>query len=89
MAAAEERGDAEGAWEASYAALVDHVLGGAAPPRLPYGDAKVANREIRVRHGATEMGPWTMDVSKTPPTHLGSCRYLTLCLGFLDLSIIQ
>jgi hypothetical protein len=29
-----------------------------------------------------------MDESKTPPTHLGSCRYLTLYLGVLDLSII-
>jgi hypothetical protein len=25
--------------------------------RLEYGDAKVANREIRVWHGATENGP--------------------------------
>jgi hypothetical protein len=30
-----------------------------------------------------------MDESKTPPTHLGSCRYLTLYRGVLDLSIIQ
>jgi hypothetical protein len=30
-----------------------------------------------------------MDESKTPPTHLGSCRYLTLSQGVLDLSIIQ
>jgi hypothetical protein len=30
-----------------------------------------------------------MDKSKTPPSHLGSCRYLTLCRGVLDLSIIQ
>jgi hypothetical protein len=30
-----------------------------------------------------------MDKSKTPPTHLGSCRYLVLYLGVLDLSIIQ
>jgi hypothetical protein len=30
-----------------------------------------------------------MDESKTPPTHLGSCHYLTLCRGVLDLSIIQ
>jgi hypothetical protein len=30
-----------------------------------------------------------MDESKTPPTDLGSCRYLTLCRGVLDLSIIQ
>jgi hypothetical protein len=30
-----------------------------------------------------------MDESNTPPTHLGSCRYLTLCQGVLDLSIIQ
>jgi hypothetical protein len=30
-----------------------------------------------------------MDKSKTPPTYLGSCRLLTLCLGVLDLSIIQ
>jgi hypothetical protein len=29
------------------------------------------------------------DESKTPPTHLGSCRYLTLYPGVLDLSIIQ
>ena len=38
-------------------ALVGHT--GAAPLcRLPpYGDAKVANREIRVWHGATEKGP--------------------------------
>jgi hypothetical protein len=25
-----------------------------------------------------------MDESKTPPTHLGSCRYLTLCRGVLE-----
>jgi hypothetical protein len=25
-----------------------------------------------------------MDKSKNPPTHLGSCRYLTLCRGVLD-----
>jgi hypothetical protein len=30
-----------------------------------------------------------MHKSKTPPTHLGSCRYLTFCGGVLDLSIIQ
>jgi hypothetical protein len=54
-----------------------------------YGDEKVANREIRVWHGATENGPCTMDKSKTPPNHLGSCRYLTLYRGVLDLSIIQ
>jgi hypothetical protein len=30
-----------------------------------------------------------MDKYKTPPNHLGSCRYLTLCRGVLDLSIIQ
>jgi hypothetical protein len=30
-----------------------------------------------------------MDESKTPPTHLGSCRYLDLYRGVLDLSIIQ
>jgi hypothetical protein len=30
-----------------------------------------------------------MDESKTPPTHLGSCRYLTLYRGVLDLSIIN
>jgi hypothetical protein len=30
-----------------------------------------------------------MDESQTPPTHLGSCRYLTLCRGVLDSSIIQ
>jgi hypothetical protein len=30
-----------------------------------------------------------MDKSKTPLTHLGSCRYLTLYRGVLDLSIIQ
>jgi hypothetical protein len=30
-----------------------------------------------------------MDESKTPPNHLGSCRYLTLHRGVLDLSIIQ
>jgi hypothetical protein len=30
-----------------------------------------------------------MDKSKTPPTHLGSCRYLVLYRGVLDLSIIQ
>jgi hypothetical protein len=30
-----------------------------------------------------------MDESKTSPTHLGSCRYLDLCRGVLDLSIIQ
>jgi hypothetical protein len=27
--------------------------------------------------------------SKTPPNHLVSCRYLTLCRWVLDLSIIQ
>jgi hypothetical protein len=54
-------------------------------PRTPctsYSDEKVANREIRVWHGATENGPRRMDKSKTPPTHLGSCRYLTLPRGF-------
>jgi hypothetical protein len=30
-----------------------------------------------------------MDESKTPPTHLRSCRYLTLYRGVLDLSIVQ
>ena len=30
-----------------------------------------------------------MDESKTPPTRFISCRYLTLCRGVLDLSIIQ
>jgi hypothetical protein len=30
-----------------------------------------------------------MDKSKTPLIHLGSCRYLTLHRGVLDLSIIQ
>jgi hypothetical protein len=30
-----------------------------------------------------------MDESKTLSTHLGSCRYLTLYRGVLDLSIIQ
>jgi hypothetical protein len=30
-----------------------------------------------------------MEESKTPPTHLGSCRYPTLCRGVLDSSIIQ
>jgi hypothetical protein len=30
-----------------------------------------------------------MDKSKTPPIHLGSCRYLTFYRGVLDLSIIQ
>jgi hypothetical protein len=30
-----------------------------------------------------------MDESKTPPTHSGSCRYLDLYRGVLDLSIIQ
>ena len=30
-----------------------------------------------------------MDEPKTPPTHLGSCRYVDLCRGALDLSIIQ
>jgi hypothetical protein len=34
---------------------------------LPYSDAKcVANRDIRVWHGATEKGPWMMDKSQTP-----------------------
>ena len=27
------------------------------PPGAPYGDATVANRDIRVWHGATEKGP--------------------------------
>jgi hypothetical protein len=27
------------------------------PQQTQYGDAKVANRDIRVWHGATEMGP--------------------------------
>ena len=57
--------------------------------KVRFGDAKVANREIRVWHGATEMGPWTLDKSKTPPTHLGSCRYLDWFRGILDLSIIK
>jgi hypothetical protein len=56
---------------------------------LAYGDEKVANREIRVWHGATGNGPWMMDKSKTPPTHLKSWRYLTLRWGVLDWSIIQ
>ena len=30
-----------------------------------------------------------MDESKTPPTQLGSCRYLTLYREVLDLSIIR
>jgi hypothetical protein len=30
-----------------------------------------------------------MDESKTAPTHLVSCRYLTLRRGVLDLSISQ
>ena len=30
-----------------------------------------------------------MDESKTPPNHSGSCRYLDLYRGVLDLSIIQ
>jgi hypothetical protein len=51
---------------------------------------KVANREIRVWHGATENGPCMMDKSKTSPRRdCRSCRYLTLCRGVLDLSIIQ
>jgi hypothetical protein len=60
-----------------------------AGPRLLYGEEKVANREIRVWHGAAENGPSMIDESKTPPSHLGSCRYLTLYRGVLDLSIIQ
>ena len=55
----------------------------------PCGDGKVANREIRVCHGATEKAPCLMDKSKTPLIHLGSCRYLTLYRGVLDSSIIQ
>jgi hypothetical protein len=50
---------------------------------------KVANRDTKVWHGATENGPRMMDESKTPPIHLGSCRYPTLCRGVLDFSIIQ
>jgi hypothetical protein len=30
-----------------------------------------------------------MDESKTPPKHLGSCRYLDLYGGVWDLSIMQ
>ena len=33
------------------------VLLGMLPPRAPYGDEKVANREIRVWRGATEKAP--------------------------------
>jgi hypothetical protein len=43
----------------------------------------------KVWHLMTGNGPCTMDKSKTPPTHLGSCRYLTLYRGGLDLSIIR
>jgi hypothetical protein len=52
-------------------------------------DGKVANREIRVRHGATENGPLMMDESKTLNRDCRSCRYITLRLGVLDLSVIQ
>jgi hypothetical protein len=54
-----------------------------------HGDQNVANREIRAWHGATETGPSMMDESQILPMHLGSCRYLTLYRGVLDLSIIQ
>jgi hypothetical protein len=57
--------------------------------RAPYSDEKVANRDNRVWHGATGNGPWMMDKSKTPRHNRRSCRYLTLCTGILDLSIIQ
>jgi hypothetical protein len=43
----------------------------------------------KVWRGATETGPWMMDKSKTPRHYCRSCRYLTLCRGVLDLSIIQ
>jgi hypothetical protein len=59
------------------------------PAGAAYGDEKVANRDTKVWHGATENGPRMMDKTKTPSAHLGSCRYLTLRRGVLDLSIIQ
>jgi hypothetical protein len=60
-------------------------------PSSTYGDEKVANLTVRLGFGTarqkTALERWTN--AKTPPTHLGSCRYLTLCRGVLDLSIIQ
>jgi hypothetical protein len=35
----------------------EHFLSGAANALAAYGDEKVANRDIRVGHGATENGP--------------------------------
>jgi hypothetical protein len=32
---------------------------------VPYSDDNFANRNVRVWHGATENGPWTMDESQT------------------------
>jgi hypothetical protein len=52
-------------------------------------DEKVANRDTKVRHGATESGPWMMDLSKTPRYDCRPCRYLTKRRGVFDLSIIQ
>jgi hypothetical protein len=40
------------------------------------------SRIVKVRFGTAR--PKTMDESETPPTHLGSCRYLTLNRGVLD-----
>jgi hypothetical protein len=68
-------------------------VGGACTPspagRPSYSDEKVANRDTKVWHGATENGPSTMDKSQIPRRDCRSCRYLTLCRGVLDVSIIQ
>jgi hypothetical protein len=46
-------------------------------------------RIVILRFATEKKGPRMMDESKTPPTHLGSCRYLTLRRGVLDVSIIR
>jgi hypothetical protein len=83
VALADEAGNAVSRHGEGDVALLAHATG---PGRMTAevtatATKKFASREIRVWHGATEKGPWTMDESKTPPTHLGSCRYLTLCRG--------
>jgi hypothetical protein len=57
------------------------------PHSPPYSDEKVANRDIRVWHGATENGPRMMDKSQTPRHDCRSCPKL-VPRGF-GLSIIK
>jgi alpha-tubulin suppressor-like RCC1 family protein len=76
---------------ANHSAAVDEAarvwLWGAAEC-LPYGDEKVANRDMRVWHGQ-KMVLNDGQIQNPPKRDCGSCRYLTLCRGVLDLSIIQ